>query len=442
MNKTKKLILLLGDLLILNFSLVITIFIRYRLVGQDPRNLGDIFFSHYHSFGAIFGLWILCFYILGLYRPYLLFNGRNFNRNALSSIGYASIISIIFFYFQNSAITPKTNLFLFIAVFSVIFLAWRRLYNSLLKSYLPKNHFLIIGQSTQAEKLLRNIQLNPQLGWKSEGIIATNESEKLEEMVREKGIKTIILNTRDSSEDLQQKLFECLKLKVNFFSFPHFYELVTGKIPVEEIDRSWFLENLNEGKRGIYGFIKKTFDLFGASLLLLASLPFWPFIAMLIKIDSRGPIFFKQERVGKNEKSFFMIKFRTMRIEGNSGLMTAEKDPRITKLGNFLRKTRIDEIPQVLNILRGEMSFIGPRPERPEFVSRLTEKIPFYKTRLLIKPGISGWDQVSGIYHSPSDEDSLEKLQYDLFYIKHRSLYLDLTIILRTIATVISKSGR
>ena len=131
-----------------------------------------------------------------------------------------------------------------------------------------------------------------------------------------------------------------------------------------------------------------------------------------------------------------------MKVAGNNGAMTVVNDTRITKVGNFLRKTRLDEIPQLINIIKGEMSFIGPRPERPELVGELSEKIPFYKTRLLIKPGVTGWDQISGIYHSPSLEDTMEKLQYDLFYLKHRSLYLDATIVLKTIATVLSRGGR
>jgi lipopolysaccharide/colanic/teichoic acid biosynthesis glycosyltransferase len=137
-----------------------------------------------------------------------------------------------------------------------------------------------------------------------------------------------------------------------------------------------------------------------------------------------------------------MLKFRTMKINGNDGSMTKEKDDRITAVGNFLRKTRIDEIPQIINILRGEMSFIGPRPERPEYVSELAKQIPFYKTRLLIKPGISGWDQISGVYHSPSLEDTMEKLQYDLYYLKHRSIYFDLGIFLKTVATMLGRGGR
>ena len=176
--------------------------------------------------------------------------------------------------------------------------------------------------------------------------------------------------------------------------------------------------------------------------MFIVSLPLWPLIAILIKLSSRGPVFFTQERLGKDEQVFNIIKFRTMRVENNNQEPTEEADNRITGLGLFLRKTRLDEIPQVLNILRGEMSFIGPRPERPEIVAELEKEIPFYKTRLLIKPGITGWDQVSGSYHSASVSDSMEKLQHDLFYLSNRSLYLDITIALKTIATVVSREGR
>lgn len=442
MNKARKFFLLLGDFLLLNLALAATIFIRYRLVSQDPASLREILAIHQGPFAIVFFLWLLCFYVGGLYRSLTLVNTRNFNRNALSVIATASILSVIFFYLRASEITPKTTLFIFIVVFTIIFLPWRRFYNILLKSYLPKNKVIFIGESLSAIKLGQQLELSPQFGWKNEGFVASEDILKLSQIVQEKGIKTIILNDRLANEDAQQALFDCLKLKVNFYSFPHFYELVTGKIPVEEIDRSWFLENLNEGKRKYYNIFKKTYDLVGATLALTISLPFWPIIALLIYLDSQGPIFFTQRRLGENEKVFKMLKFRTMKVAGNTGLMTAENDPRITKIGNFLRKTRVDEIPQLLNILKGDMSFIGPRPERPELVIKLAERVPFYKTRLLIKPGITGWDQVSGIYHSPSFEDTLEKLQYDLFYLKHRSPYLDLTIVLKTIATVLSKGGR
>ncbi|MCD4694325.1 sugar transferase [bacterium] len=204
----------------------------------------------------------------------------------------------------------------------------------------------------------------------------------------------------------------------------------------------WFLENLNEGGKNWFDKFKKLYDLLLSLIFLIISLPVWLIIIVFIKIDSKGGVFFTQSRTGLNNKNFTIIKFRTMKIDGNDLSLTKKKDKRITRVGAFLRKTRLDELPQLINIIKGEMSFVGPRPERPEFVEKLEIEIPFYNERMLVKPGITGWDQISGEYHSPTTKDSLKKLQYDLFYIKNRSIYLDLSIVLKTIATVLSKTGR
>ena len=203
----------------------------------------------------------------------------------------------------------------------------------------------------------------------------------------------------------------------------------------------WFLENFNENNKIWFDRSKIIYDFILALMIFIITLPFWLIIAIIIKIESRGPVFFVMKRAGKNDKIFKHIKFRTMKEEGNDHSPTRSNDSRITKFGNILRKTRIDELPQVINILKGEMSFVGPRPERPELAFELEKQIPFYNQRTLVKPGLTGSDQVSGEYHSPSKEDSLKKLQYDLFYIKNRSIFLDLTIILKTIATVVSRGG-
>jgi lipopolysaccharide/colanic/teichoic acid biosynthesis glycosyltransferase len=233
-----------------------------------------------------------------------------------------------------------------------------------------------------------------------------------------------------------------LALKVNFINLSHFYEEILGKVPVDLINKTWFLENLTEGNKTHFDLVKRIFEFFLSAIILIVTLPFWLLISVLIKISSKGPVFFEQERIGQNDMKFKMIKFRTMRMDSNDFRPTEENDERITKVGLFLRRTRIDELPQMINILRGEMSFIGPRPERPELVSELEHRIPFYNERMLVKPGLTGWDQVSNEYHSPSYEDTIEKLQYDLFYVKNRSFYLDVSIFLKTISTVLSRSGR
>ena len=231
-------------------------------------------------------------------------------------------------------------------------------------------------------------------------------------------------------------------MQVSVLSYPDFYQILTGKIPVEAIGANWFLDNLKEGGKNYFQAFKRMIDLLAAVFIFSVSFIFWPLIALAIKLESRGPIFFCQERLGRQGRRFTIIKFRTMRQENNNQELTTLGDKRITRLGNFLRKTRLDELPQTINIIKGEMSFIGPRPERPELVAELEEAIPFYNMRLIVKPGLTGWDQVSGEYHSPSKEDTLKKLQNDLFYIKNRSLFLDFVIFLKTIATVFGRGGR
>ena len=189
-------------------------------------------------------------------------------------------------------------------------------------------------------------------------------------------------------------------------------------------------------------FIKRTLDLFLAVTGLLVSLPVTVITGILIKLESPGPVFYLQERVGEKERTFKVIKFRSMRndAEKDGAVWASENDPRITQVGNFIRKVRIDEIPQMWNVLKGDMSFVGPRPERPIFVHTLVESIPYYSLRHAVKPGITGWAQVCYPYGA-SEEDALRKLEYDLYYIKNQSIFMDLLIIFRTIKTVLFQKG-
>lgn len=277
-----------------------------------------------------------------------------------------------------------------------------------------------------------------------QGLVDTfNENDGLEELSSKYKITNIIL-ARDinNSPELRKRLFNCLPLGISYTTLPHFYEKITGRVPLEIIGQSWFLENLDLADKKIFEFFKRSFDLILASIMLLVTIPFWPLVLLAIKLSSPGPVFFTQYRMGKNNIPFKMYKFRTMRTENNNYALTVEGDKRITKVGQIMRKTRLDEIPQLINIIKGQMSFIGPRPERPEFIAELKENVPFFDIRTLVKPGISGWDQISGEYHSASVADTIKKLQHDLFYIKNRSLYLDATIILKTLKTIIAHQGR
>jgi len=440
LNRSKKIFLFISDLAFLHLALFLTLVIRYQ-----QNTWSENWRNHWPKFLPVFIIWLLILYINDLYDLNLKASSRKFLSRLSNTAIISSLLATLYFYLRvSSTITPKTNLAIFSVIFIGLFYIFRLLYQTLLSSSQLTENLAIIGFNEKTEKILAALQDRPGAGYSTALIFKTAEEVKsLEENISDKNIHTIVVcDDFGQGSKLNDILFSCLAYNLNFFNYPDFYELISGKIPVEEIGQNWFLENLSEGSKNYFNFIKQIMDFSGALIVFLVSLVFWPLIALIIKLESRGPIFFRQKRLGKNEKVFNIIKFRTMREENNDRSLTIEGDSRITRFGSFLRRTRLDEIPQVLNILRGEMSFIGPRPERPEIIAELENRIPFYKTRLLIKPGLTGWDQISGQYHSPSLEDSLEKLQYDLYYLSHRSIYLDISIILKTLATVMSRGGR
>jgi sugar transferase (PEP-CTERM system associated) len=241
-----------------------------------------------------------------------------------------------------------------------------------------------------------------------------------------------------------QTLLECRLRGIRVEDWPTFYEKATGKILVTAVRPSWLIFSDGFVKTPRTEIIKRLFDV-GASLAgILLSLPLMALAAIAIKLESSGPVLYRQPRLGQNGCVFILNKFRSMRqdAEKETGPVWAtQQDSRITRVGGFLRRTRLDELPQLFNVLFGHMSFIGPRPERPEFVSELQKQIPYYIERLAVKPGITGWAQVRYRYGS-SVEDAVEKLQYDLYYIKNLSLFLDLLIVLNTVQVVLFARGR
>ncbi|MDO8260378.1 MAG: sugar transferase [Candidatus Magasanikbacteria bacterium] len=449
-DKIKKFAMLLGDIAILYFSLYLKLLFRYREIPNS-----HIWNSHFTPFSLAFVGWILIFYISNLYNLHLAVNTTQVLQLTMKANIIAAALSALFFYINPSiTIAPKTNLVIFLLISFVLIVIWRRIFNWLLYSYSPKQNIAVIGYNEQVKELINIFNEKPYLGYNInlifsdtnidlKNITISNEIENLKKLIEEKKVSTIILaSDLQSSDEMRSMLFSCLPLKVNFVSLPNFYETITGKVPIEAINKMWFLENLNEGNKTFFNFLKRFYDIILALVVIGLTIIFWLPIALIIKLESKGPVFFKMKRYGKNKTEFSMLKFRTMREDGNTRAMTVHNDPRITRFGNFMRKTRIDELPQAINILKGEMSFVGPRPERPELADELEKKIPFFNERMLVKPGVTGADQVSGEYHSPTEADTLKKLQYDLFYIKNRSIYLDFSIILKTIATVLGQKGR
>jgi sugar transferase (PEP-CTERM system associated) len=239
-----------------------------------------------------------------------------------------------------------------------------------------------------------------------------------------------------------EELLECRLRGINVEDFPTFYEKQTGKILVTNLRPSWLIFSSGFVKTETTRVVKRAMDIGLAMTGLVFSLPVMALVAAMVKLDSKGPVLFRQQRVGERGRIFVLNKFRSMSVdaERNGAVWAQARDPRVTRVGRWLRRARLDELPQFWNVLVGDMSFVGPRPERPEFVGTLQKQIPFYVARHAVKPGITGWAQVCHHY-AASVEDSMEKLQYDLYYIKNLSPLLDLVILLRTLQVVLFARG-
>jgi sugar transferase (PEP-CTERM system associated) len=274
-------------------------------------------------------------------------------------------------------------------------------------------------------------------------IIATTGP--LEETVKRLGVSEIIVAVREQRGGVLplRALLECRLKGVRVTDLARFFERVHGKVPIELLKASWLIYGDGYRQGWLRSVVKRTFDVIVAALLLIMSLPVLAFTAVLIALETSGSIIYRQTRVGHCGKNFTVLKFRSMtpdaEKEGNPAWATIN-DARVTRVGRFMRRTRIDELPQLINVLKGEMSFVGPRPERPEFVEMLTQQIPFYAVRHSVKPGITGWAQVRYSYGA-TVEQAVRKLEYDLYYVKNHTLVLDLLILLETVRVVLLGEG-
>jgi len=382
-------------------------------------------------FSIIYFFWLVIFYIFGLYDLHLIKTKTSFYGSTLGALSVSLVLGMLFFYTTPFfEITPKTNLVINILIFGILFLGWRKSFYSLFSVHFL-NRTAIIGKGSEVEILKKEINEKPYLGYK---IVSTDLNKDLFSQIQSKNIDTVIFTEEfESNPKILKALYFCLPARVNFLEFTKAYELIYEKIPVSTVSQSWFLENLKEREKSFYDETKRLFDIILASFLLIPTFPLWPFIALAIKLEDKGPVFYSQERIGKDRKSFILYKFRSMKVgaEKEKAVWAEKKDKRITKVGKFLRQSHLDEIPQMMNVIKGDISLVGPRPERPEFVGQLEKEIPHYHLRHLVKPGFTGWAQIKFRY-GRSLMDSHKKFQYDLYYLKNRNFLLDIGIFLRT----------
>lgn len=278
-----------------------------------------------------------------------------------------------------------------------------------------------------------------------DGLLKVRDGDSLHALAKKYNVQEIVVSVQNRRGGFPMKeLLDCKLRGLRVTDAATFFERETCQIRVDSLQPSWLIFGGGFDQSFIRTFMKRGFDLVCSTIILIMAFPLMLLAALAVKLEDRGPVFYSQERVGKDGKTFFVHKFRSMRVDAEKGgkpQWAAQNDPRVTRVGNFMRKTRIDELPQILNVFKGEMSFVGPRPERPYFVEQLIEVVPYYNVRHSIKPGVTGWAQVRYGYGS-SAEDALQKLQYDLYYVKNNSLFLDVLVLIDTLKVVLFRSGR
>ena len=371
------------------------------------------------------------------------------------------LIYLLVYFLSPPASLPRHVMGFFSLICPPLLSLWRWLYIAVFTTPQFRRRALIVGAGwagqTIAQAIYDNLSADYEIvgfidddphkqGQTLEGIPVLGNHSKLVAWAEEKGISEIVLAiTRDLSGDMFQAVMDCNERGIQITPMPILFEQMTGRVAVEHVGNNWFIVLPIDGVStySLFMLLKRIADILISVLGLAFLLALLPFVALAIYLESPGPIFYSQDRVGRAGQTFQLIKLRSMAPDAEQDgqpRWAQENDKRATRVGRFLRRTRLDELPQCLNVLRGEMSLIGPRPERPEFVAELQKRIPFYRSRLAVRPGLTGWAQVNYHYGS-SVEDALAKLQYDLYYIKHQSLYLDLLILLKTIGVVLSFQG-
>lgn len=437
-NKKEPFILFIGDVLILVFSLWLVLFLRYFEIPTL-----ETWVNHIQPFSIIFVFWLLIFYIAGLYEKHTLILKKSLPNILLNTQLVNSVIAIIFFYFiPYFDITPKTILFIYLLTSLGLILLWRLKIFSYFGSK-TKQSAILIASGEEMRELRHEVNNNNRYDFQfvqSIDLESYNPSDFKDDvikMVYENNVSLIVTDLKNQNSSLiVPSLYNLIFAKVQFLDKYKVYESIFDRIPLSIIGYNWFLENISSRNLVSYDIFKRIMDVALSTAVGFFSLVFYPLVFILIKLDDGGRIFFKQERIGQNNRKIEIYKFRTM----SEGV-----DKKVTRIGNYLRVFRIDELPQIWNVLKGDLSLIGPRPETSSLVETYTNQVPFYNIRHLIKPGLSGWAQIYHDNHPHHNVDVLEtknKLSYDLYYIKNRSIFLDIKIALKTIKTIFLKKGK
>lgn len=447
-ERTRELfILILGDIIIFNVALWLTLLVRYFEIPSVDR-----LEAHVPPFMTVSSVWLAVFFILGLYDKHT----NLLKRLLLSRILYAQIINVFFagilFFIIPFGITPKTNLVIYLIISIGLMTSWRLFVVPILSSK-QQHKAILIADGAEAIELADEINNNDRYNYYFVRIIdaktleSTEDFEaKLLKLIEKEKIQLIVADSRSEAiGNFLPVLFDLsfLHFAFTFLDFNRLYEDTFDKVPVSCIQYDWFISNISQSKSAIYDAVKRAIDMVGALALLFPAALLFPFAALAIKLEDKGPLFYTTTRIGQYNKLITIYKLRTKNglDAGDRALKSTLVD---TKVGKILRMSRIDELPQLINVLKGDLSFIGPRPEMPALAEVYAKEVPYYNARHFLKPGLSGWAQINN-FDVPRGGIDVErtkvKLSYDLYYLERRSLLLDVQIALKTLATIIMRTG-
>jgi sugar transferase (PEP-CTERM system associated) len=449
-----------SSLVVMDHALIVTAVLLAVVLRAGPTH--PLFGWHLVWRASLIGVILqLCLHYSDLYDVRTAHDRRDLMVALLQALGAGSLILAVLYYWVPQLILGRGIFLIGAVLVAALISAWRVAFEWLSSRLGPRERLLIVGTSVAALDLARELsERRHQLGVELTGFIGAGEARTdapelaaatiggiadIPRIVRERRVDRVVVSLADARGKLSMEQLLIMKLNdgVRFDYLASVYEEYTGKIAVENLRPSWLIFSEGFRKTRMLSAAKRALDLVVASVGIFLTWPIMLLVALAVKLGSRGPALYHQERTGQNGKPFTVHKFRSMRTDAEAktgAVWSVAGDKRVTGVGRVLRRTRLDELPQFWNVLRGDMSIIGPRPERPEFVADLTQQIPFYGQRHVVRPGLTGWAQVRHSYGS-TVEDALQKLQYDLFYIKHMSVAFDLLIILETIKTVLVRRG-
>ena len=407
----------------------------------------------------IAGVTQLCLYFADLYDFRVIGDRRELFVQSVQALGAASLILALVYYWLPEMVVGRGVFALTAVIVVTLVFGWRLVFEWTSRHLAPRQRLLVVGTNDAAARLGRELHRRTDLGVEIVGFIDPDPTkvgtpvfnpgvigtiEDIPAIVRARNVDQVVVSLADARGKLpMDKLLDMRLQGVRFEHLASVYEKYTGKIAVDNLRPSWLIFSEGFRKSRLEDLVKRGLDLGLASVSLLVTLPLMALVATAVRLSSPGPVLYHQERVGQHGRVFVLHKFRSMRAdaEHGSGAVWAQAgDSRVTPIGRFLRRTRLDELPQLWNVICGHMSVVGPRPERPEFVTSLTTEIPYYGQRHIVRPGLTGWAQVRYTYGA-SVEDALMKLQYDLYYIKNRTLAFDLFILAKTVKTVLMRKG-